>query len=1850
MRLLKGAYISILALGFVVFSFQTCLAQSYCSPTYSGNQSRDPFFTFIHQVELSDLSNSITRNNASTGSSYRSFLNQDTATLAKGGKYQVQVALGNGANTQTVRGWIDFNQNNAFETSERIFTQLDQANSGSHRYEFKFNVPANLPKGKTRLRIGTMLGTSAPNPCQNGGFLDFYQNFHDYTVIIKDAAVQSVNAVQTFDTGSSFLPRGGNDQKILGIKVGTNPNGILNPLTLDSSTFDFMGSERLSDLTGANLFQASHSQPLKNLAKNDSTKNVGGSLNLQAGDTLAPGNNFLWLSADVDSNAVLGNQVNGRALSVYADRSFTPSPVDPVPDKTIDYCLSRGNQNNFVYIDSIGLEAITNQTGADNQGYAYYPNQTDTFWGGGSYPLSFRIGNGVNSAFAAMWLDLNQDGKFDTVKEKIWDTFYATSNNALIQDTIKIPQNLEVGQTRLRFNVQYSNSSTNNSLKPKPCTNPLNFGESEDYTVYLSDSNRLVPRFSVKTLCKGDSASFVNKSFITTGSDSITRYEWDFGTGDTAQSVNPNYLYDSSGYYPVWLTVHTKAGKKDSTKQWLRVENLNVAFAVADSLAGQAVQFVDKTEGGSINSHFWEFRDSFSTGLDTSNLNNPSYQYDSAGVYPVSLTVKSEGGCSDSTEKQIRIYEQFKPSAYFRVPKDTVDRGAPVKLKDQSRYGQSVKWGFQPDSITYVANFDSSSSNPEVTFVSSGQYTIQLVVTNQSGTDTIKRSIYVEDPQKPVAKLSVSDRNPVVGQTVTFKSMSANNPTYWEWYLGDHDTVYQQYPKKHYSDTGKKDITLIVGNAAGYDTLQKPNWVDVSKQYQLCKQGVNQSKQYNGVLYDDGGPSGDYSNEKQCGFTIAPSCPGELKLAVDSLDIDGSDDLKIFDGKDKNGTAYHSGSGFNNSNKPPDTLYSDSGAFYIELKTNTNANASGFKADWSSAPNDTPKGMLVIDTPVYVNHLTELQVDLSQGNRNRFSWDINNDGKKDYSGTDSIRHKFSNAGQQTVVVELSNCKATDTVKKNISVVKPSQAPEAGFVIDTPKTNLVSEIQLKDTSTYGPTSRKWWIEPKNPRNPGTVSFPFTFSYLNGTDNQSINPLIVFFEAGFYDVCLSVKNQKGSDTACKPQSIFVRDRALMCDRDTTNSAEGYLVDDGGFNDEYSSNLNNDTSGKGICKMLINPCAARLYLAKDTFDFGPGDSLRIYDGVDKSGEPLFDTASSGFSYLNQPPDTLVAHSGSFYVEFSSDSLIEEEGFAFKWFRDSLKARFRVDTGICPGEPFLAESLSQLPDSVATTQKWQMPNQSNQTGDSFQYAINKPGDYSLKLTVKGRSGCQHSASQTVNIRPNPNPKFSWLEPACEKDSLVLRNGSSIADGTISSYKWKVNGQVKGTDSTFMPFFDSAGNASVKLLTKSNYGCIDSVKRDSTIQPKPLAGFLAENPCSFDSLLFKDTTVTQSDLVTTNWENGDSLIGQGDTAFYKPAQSGFKNIRLTVRDSVGCWDSTSRQIPYNPQFEARFSESDTCQYAQLPVTNLTDTGITGVKSYHWEAGNLIDSGFSTGLSFKDTGSKPVKLVARSAMGCTDTFRDTVRIVSSPKIQYSYQGLECEGNVLTFFDSTSLKGIGLDATRWNFRDTSILLEQKDSFALKMDEDGWQAFEVKATGSNGCVRKAADSFKVNPLPGLSFSYEQKWRYKVAFEAADSSYPYYSWAFPTDTLENDSGRVVYDFGDKGQYPFRLAVRSEENCTAYYRDTISIIDLGVNQYGKSLQLNIYPNPFEQSLMVKRKTGNPNVLVDLQLKTIAGKMLKKTTIPVEQEMLKWSLPNLDPGSYLLKATPKGSEKQVYRKIVVKH
>ena len=163
--------------------------------------------------------------------------------------------------------------------------------------------------------------------------------------------------------------------------------------------------------------------------------------------------------------------------------------------------------------------------------------------------------------------------------------------------------------------------------------------------------------FNVTDTCvaagSNDSTVFINH---TTSTDEIAGWLWDFddinsGIENTSTLENPIHLYTNSGRRYVSLTVSTvkscistkeirfNFGDKPQADYYWSTECFN---------AGSPVMFIDKStiNVGEITSYKWKFH--VNDQIDSLDVKNPEYTFESFGDYKVGLEVKTNYGCVDT--------------------------------------------------------------------------------------------------------------------------------------------------------------------------------------------------------------------------------------------------------------------------------------------------------------------------------------------------------------------------------------------------------------------------------------------------------------------------------------------------------------------------------------------------------------------------------------------------------------------------------------------------------------------------------------------------------------------------------------------------------------------------------------------------------------------------------------------------------------------------------------------------------------------------------------------------------------------------------------------------------------------------------------------------------------------------------------------------------------------------------------------------------------------------------------------------------------------------------------------------
>lgn len=159
---------------------------TYC--TASASHSCATGEEHISRVQLNTI------NNQSACSTYTNFTSQST-TLNRGQQYTVTVttAIVGSANVayldNQIAVWIDFNQNNTFELSERVgLTTVSQ--STGFPIQYTFTVPTNAALGNTRLRVRINHQPTDGNiePCNPSSGPYAFGETEDYTVNIQNTS------------------------------------------------------------------------------------------------------------------------------------------------------------------------------------------------------------------------------------------------------------------------------------------------------------------------------------------------------------------------------------------------------------------------------------------------------------------------------------------------------------------------------------------------------------------------------------------------------------------------------------------------------------------------------------------------------------------------------------------------------------------------------------------------------------------------------------------------------------------------------------------------------------------------------------------------------------------------------------------------------------------------------------------------------------------------------------------------------------------------------------------------------------------------------------------------------------------------------------------------------------------------------------------------------------------------------------------------------------------------------------------------------------------------------------------------------------------------------------------------------------------------------------------------------------------------------------------------------------------------------------------------------------------------------------------------------------------------------
>lgn len=447
------------------------------------------------------------------------------------------------------------------------------------------------------------------------------------------------------------------------------------------------------------------------------------------------------------------------------------------------------------------------------------------------------------------------------------------------------------------------------------------------------------------------------------------------------------------------------------------------------------------------------------------------------------------------------------------------------------------------------------------------------------------------------------------------------------------------------------------------------------------------------------------------------------------------------------------------------------------------------------------------------------------------------------------------------------------------------------------------------------------------------------------------------------------------------------------------------------------------------------------------------------------------------------------------------------------------------------------------------------NNQNPTYLYAA--PGNYPVNLTVVDSNGCSHDTTKTIVVAGQPTADFTFSNE-CFGTANSFTDLSNGNGATITNWDWDFdnNGTVDNTNQNPTNGFPLAGTYTVELLVSSGLGCVDSITKQVTVHPIPVADFSVSDVCLVASSDFNDlSTVSTGNITGWQWDFGDGIgtdLSQNPSYIY--ANPGTYAVTLTVTSDSGCINTYIDSATVNPIPTAAFTTNNVClnEFASFTDNSIVVGGT--ITNWDWDFegdGNIDDINQNTSNQYPSAGTYSVVLTVTTDAGCTDGVTQSIDIHPMPVSEFSWAN-QCYGTPVPFTSNAMVATGTITNWDWDFDNgnTSNVTNPSEAFA----GEGIYNVQLIVTTDNGCQDTITHNIEVYPIPVVNFTptdvclnAASQFQDLTTVSNANTTNTIVSWAWDfgdgigISNVQNPS----YTYGQEGTFPATLTVESNYGC---------------------------------------------------------------------------------------------------------
>ncbi len=299
-------------------------------------------------------------------------------------------------------------------------------------------------------------------------------------------------------------------------------------------------------------------------------------------------------------------------------------------------------------------------------------------------------------------------------------------------------------------------------------------------------------------------------------------------------------------------------------------------------------------------------------------------------------------------------------------------------------------------------------------------------------------------------------------------------------------------------------------------------------------------------------------------------------------------------------------------------------------------------------------------------------------------------------------------------------------------------------------------------------------------------------------------------------------------------------------------------------------------------------------------------------------------------------------------------------------------------------------------------------------------PGTYTANLYVK-KSICNtlyDTASIVITVQPVPVANFTTTIDTCSNKVGFICQTTPTATPAY----WYINSSPVSTSHNFNYCFTTAGTYTVKLVSKTTFGCVDSIIKTIVVPVDSVTINAPQTKCSNQPVILQATGGTSYSWLPTAGLSNPSVANPTCNALTTTIYT-VTITRNSLLNNKVCVKTLTTSVTVYPIINAAFTYTIGACHNDL---KFTDASTLSPISWVWDFGN--GSGGSTIQNpvyfYSSPQTYSVSLIVTNSAGCKDTIVQPINLTGFQAITINDSISKCQP------DTVQLKATGGTYYHW----------------------------------------------------------------------------------------------------------------------------------------------------------------------------------------------------------------------------